>query len=119
MSVSLSRAARRRARGTPAAPDPLTRRRGDLCRPLDWMPEVHHPLGNGEAVIPDALLYYQRGPVDGEHGPMLRAFLEVDRATMGPERLAAKLTAYERLHRYVPAVPGRRDLMPGGTTSGL
>ncbi|MEU3620767.1 hypothetical protein ABZ725_52360 [Streptomyces sp. NPDC006872] len=27
---------------------------------------------------------------------------------MGPERLAAKLTAYERLHRYVPVVPGRR-----------
>jgi hypothetical protein len=35
---------------------------------------------------------------------MLRAFVEVDRATMGPERLAAKLTAYERLYRYVPVV---------------
>ncbi|WEP01055.1 replication-relaxation family protein (plasmid) [Streptomyces sp. FXJ1.172] len=84
------------------------RRHGDLCRPLDWICEVHHPIGSGEAVIPDALLYYRRGPVDGEHGPMLRAFVEVDRATMGPERLAAKLTAYERLYRYVPAVPGRR-----------
>ncbi|MFJ9908682.1 replication-relaxation family protein [Streptomyces sp. NPDC101152] len=30
------------------------RRRGDVCRPLDWIPEVYHPLGNGEAVIPDA-----------------------------------------------------------------
>ncbi|MDH6436052.1 hypothetical protein M2158_004592 [Streptomyces sp. SAI-144] len=84
------------------------RRSGDMCRPLDWMTEVHHPIGNGEAVIPDALLYYQRGPVDGDGGPMLRAFVEVDRATMGPERLAAKLTSYARLHSYVPTVPGRR-----------
>ncbi|WP_316756062.1 replication-relaxation family protein [Streptomyces herbicida] len=81
------------------------RRRGDVCQPLDWIPEVHHPLGGGEAVIPDALLYY-RSSSDG--GSMLRAFVEVDRATMGPERLAAKLTAYARLHNYVPArMPGR------------
>ncbi len=33
---------------------------------------------------------------------MLRAFVEVDRATMGPERLAAKISAYERLYRHVP-----------------
>ncbi|MDH6522015.1 hypothetical protein M2163_000990 [Streptomyces sp. SAI-135] len=84
------------------------RRRGDVCRPLDWMTEVHHPAGRGEAVIPDALLYYRRGPAGGEGGPMLRAFVEVDRATMGPERLAAKLSAYARLHSYVPTVPGRR-----------
>jgi hypothetical protein len=36
---------------------------------------------------------------------MLRAFVEVDRATMGPERLAAKLGAYARLHQYVPTPP--------------
>ncbi|MEV6291366.1 replication-relaxation family protein [Streptomyces sp. NPDC051896] len=82
------------------------RRRGELCRPLDWLPEVYHPIGGGEAVIPDALMYYRRGPADGE-GSMLRAFVEVDRATMGPERLAAKLTAYARLYHYVPAAPGR------------
>lgn len=35
------------------------RRRGDLCQPLGWIPEVHHSLGAGEAVIPDALLYYR------------------------------------------------------------
>lgn len=87
------------------------RRRGDLCQPLDWIPEAHHPIGSGEAVIPDALLYYQRGPVDGDNGSMLRAFVEVDRATMGPERLAAKLNAYERLYRYAPAVPGRRPTL--------
>ncbi|MGW7256540.1 hypothetical protein [Streptomyces sp. NPDC054834] len=39
---------------------------------------------------------------------MLRAFVEVDRATIGPERLSVKLTSYARLHDYVPApVPGR------------
>ncbi|MFE1987647.1 replication-relaxation family protein [Streptomyces mirabilis] len=86
-------------------------RRGDVCRPLDWIPEVYHPIGSGEAVIPDALLYYRHGPADGDNGSMLRAFVEVDRATMGPERLTAKLTAYERLHRYVPAVPGRRPAL--------
>ncbi|MGW4823230.1 replication-relaxation family protein [Streptomyces sp. NPDC004227] len=84
------------------------RRRGELCRPLDWIPEVYHPIGGGEAVIPDALLFYRRGSQDGDGGSMLRAFVEVDRATMGPERLAAKLPVYERLYRYVPAVPGRR-----------
>ncbi|WRZ45958.1 replication-relaxation family protein [Streptomyces sp. NBC_01314] len=87
------------------------RRRGDVCEPMDWIPEVHHPIGSGEAVIPDALLYYRRGPVDGDNGSMLRAFVEVDRPTMGPERLAAKLTAYERLHCYVPVFPGRRPTL--------
>ncbi|MFC7015989.1 replication-relaxation family protein [Streptomyces viridiviolaceus] len=54
------------------------RRRGALCRPLDWTPEVHHPLGSGEAVIPDALLYYRHGAKGNEDGTMLRAFVEVD-----------------------------------------
>ncbi|MFI9604801.1 replication-relaxation family protein [Streptomyces sp. NPDC052043] len=85
------------------------RRRGELCRPLDWIPEVYHRIGSGEAVIPDALLYYRRSHEGGE-GAMLRAFVEVDRATMGPERLAAKLHSYARLHRYMPApAPGRRQ----------
>ncbi|WP_051845260.1 replication-relaxation family protein [Streptomyces sp. NRRL S-813] len=85
------------------------RRRGELCRPLDWIPEVYHAVGGGEAVIPDALLYYRSGREGGE-GAMLRAFVEVDRATMGPERLAAKLNSYARLHHHVPAAaPGRRQ----------
>ncbi|MFI6662962.1 replication-relaxation family protein [Streptomyces sp. NPDC050523] len=83
------------------------RRRGELFRPLDWLPEVYHPIGGGEAVIPDAVLYYRHGPADGD-GAMVRAFVEVDRATMGPERLAAKLLAYARLYHYVPTPPGRR-----------
>lgn len=71
------------------------RRRGKPCHPMGWIPEVHHSIGSGEAVIPDALLYYQRGPADGDNGSML----------------AAKLSAYERLYRYVPAVPGRRPTL--------
>ncbi|MEU3343158.1 hypothetical protein [Streptomyces sp. NPDC006668] len=64
--------------------------------------------------MPDALLYYRRGGDGGEGGSMLRAFVEVDRATMGPERLAAKLTAHARLHDYVPMPVGRpRRLVTG------
>ncbi|MHB9847630.1 hypothetical protein ACSYGO_00060 [Streptomyces krungchingensis] len=35
------------------------------------------------------------------------AVIEVDRATMGPERLSAKIGAYERLYRYTPVPFGR------------
>ncbi|MGX1546961.1 hypothetical protein [Streptomyces adustus] len=47
-------------------------------------------------------------------GSMLRAFVEVDRATMGPERLAAKLTAYTRLHAYIPMAPQVQHRQAGG-----
>ncbi|MFF4764443.1 replication-relaxation family protein [Streptomyces sp. NPDC001292] len=65
------------------------------------------PSGGGEAVIPDALMFYRRGREGGE-GAMLRAFVEVDRATMGSERLSAKLSSYARLHCYVPVPVARR-----------
>ncbi|QKV98386.1 hypothetical protein [Streptomyces sp. NA02536] len=95
-----------------------------VCRPLDRIPEVHHPLGGGEAVIPDAPFYDQRhtadctdnanrtshmdgaggaDETDARGGVMLRAFVEVDRATKGPERLAAKPSSYARPHSYAPA----------------
>ncbi|MFE6553719.1 replication-relaxation family protein [Streptomyces sp. NPDC057746] len=83
------------------------RRRGDVCQPLDWIPEVYHSLGSGEALIPDALFYYRRQAKERDGWSMLRAFVEVDRATMGPERLAAKISAYERLYRHVPVAVGR------------
>ncbi len=91
-------------------------------------------LGGGEAVIPNALLHYQRrtgrtdstdgaGHTDGTDGGngdgnevrggvMLRALVEANRATMGPERLAAKLTAYARLHRYTPTPVARQRQQP-------
>ncbi|MER7929657.1 hypothetical protein ABTY96_42070 [Streptomyces sp. NPDC096057] len=60
---------------------------------------------------PRAHLYYRDGGEDHDAWSMLRAFVEVDRATMGPERLAAKLTAHERLHRHVPVIPGNRPTL--------
>lgn len=60
------------------------RERGDICQPLDWIPEVYHSLGGGEAVIPDALLYYRKSAGEEDEGSMLRAFVEVDRATWDP-----------------------------------
>ncbi|MDQ0401462.1 replication-relaxation family protein [Streptomyces sp. NPDC000349] len=98
------------------------RRRRDACQPLDWIPEVHHSLGSGKAVVPDALLYYRsRGTGGEDSGSMLRAFVEVDRGTMGPERLAAKLGAYARLYQYVPALmpPSRLGTGVAPTTTML
>ncbi|MFF3489620.1 hypothetical protein ACFYXC_41355 [Streptomyces sp. NPDC002701] len=59
-------------------------------------------------MIPNALVYYRtRETGRAEGGVMLQAFVEVDRATMGPERLAAKVGAHARLYLYIP-VPGGR-----------
>ncbi|MFF7130494.1 replication-relaxation family protein [Streptomyces sp. NPDC008240] len=81
------------------------RRRGDEHGHLDWTPEMSHPLGDGEKVIPDAVMHYT---VTGEdQRTKLRAFVEVDRATMGSERLAAKLIEYARLWSYAPQPVGR------------
>lgn len=91
------------------------RRRGDVCQPLDWIPEVHHPIGSGEAVIPDALLFYRRGPVDAG-GSMLRAFVEVDRATMGPE---PSPPSSPRTNASTTTCPRCRDAgEPPGTSGG-
>ncbi|CAM5549696.1 hypothetical protein SALBM311S_12563 [Streptomyces alboniger] len=65
----------------------------DQCR---W-PECSFSA-RGPAVARGHLGYRTGGSV----GAMLRVFVEVDRTTMGPERLAAKITAYARLHAYIP-----------------
>ncbi|MGX4694925.1 hypothetical protein [Streptomyces sp. JNUCC 63] len=67
----------------------------------------------------------RRGRDGGAGGAMLRAFVEVDQATTGPERLAAKVSAYARLYHYTPVPVARRRLagqeewrrryVPGGT----
>lgn len=81
------------------------RRRGDEHGHLDWTPEMSHPVGDGEKVIPDAVMHYT---VTGEdQRTKLRAFVEVDRATMSSERLAAKLIEYARLWSYEPQAVGR------------
>lgn len=77
---------------------------------LDWTPEVAHRLSDqagGPRLISDALL---RCVVPrGTKRVLVRAFLELDRATMSVERLADKLTAYSRYYAFSPGVgsPGR------------
>ncbi|GHA47942.1 hypothetical protein GCM10010329_82960 [Streptomyces spiroverticillatus] len=81
--------------------------RGDEHGYLDWTPEVAHPLPDGERLIADALLHYTVTQDDVRS--KLRAFIEVDRATMSAERLASKLIEYARFHSYQPVQPGRRS----------
>ncbi|GGM20657.1 hypothetical protein GCM10010129_76240 [Streptomyces fumigatiscleroticus] len=81
------------------------RRRGDEHGHLDWAPEVSHQLSDGERVIADALLHYTL--IDSGRRTKLRAFVEVDRATMASERLASKLIEYARLWSYEPQPAGR------------
>ncbi|MFJ2745430.1 replication-relaxation family protein [Streptomyces sp. NPDC087440] len=82
------------------------RQRGDEHGFLDWTPEVAHQLSDGERLIADALLRYT--VTQGEVRSKLRAFVEVDRATMSSERLASKLIEYARFRTYEPVQPGRR-----------
>ncbi|MEU6511009.1 replication-relaxation family protein [Streptomyces sp. NPDC046942] len=87
------------------------RRRGDEHGPLDWTPEVFHAIGDGERVVADAVLHYTL--IDGQQRRKLRAFIEVDRATMSSERLAAKLIEYARLWAYEPQPISRRRQTAG------
>ncbi|MFC9624403.1 replication-relaxation family protein [Streptomyces sp. NPDC056930] len=82
------------------------RRRGDEHGHLDWTPEVSHPLSDGEKIIADAVMHYTLVGV-GQRAK-LRAFVEVDRATMVSERLASKLIEYARLWSYDPQPVGRQ-----------
>ncbi|GGQ97944.1 replication-relaxation family protein [Streptomyces asoensis] len=82
------------------------RRHGDEHGPLDWTPEVSHPLGDGERLIADAVLRYTLNR--GEQRTKLRAFAEIDRSTMGSERLASKLIEYARLWSCQSQPAGRR-----------
>ena len=85
------------------------RERGDECGPLAWRHEVVHSLGRPpgqrrpELLIADALLTYQQnGP--GDEVSFHYRFVELDRATMGAERLVEQLTRYPRLYnRTLPA----------------
>jgi len=81
------------------------RRRGDEHGHLDWTPEVAHPLSDGERIIADAVMHYTL--ISDDERTKLRAFVEVDRTTMGSERLASKLIEYARLWSYEPQPIGR------------
>jgi hypothetical protein len=68
-------------------------------------PEVHYSVGGGEAVIPDALVFYQRGS-DCDWS-MPRAFVEVDRATIAP-CASGRCRLYGRGRRPSAAAAGAR-----------
>jgi Replication-relaxation len=77
------------------------RRRGDDFGPLSWRHEVAHPLTRGRGrrrrqLIADAVLTYL---VVGEAEVAVeQRFLELDRATLPVDRLAAGLARYAQLH---------------------
>lgn len=77
------------------------RGRGDEFGPLSWRHEVVHPLPRGRAgrrsLVADAVLTYLR--VEDEEVVVEQGFLELDRATLSVDRLAAELGRYARLHR--------------------
>jgi hypothetical protein len=93
------------------------RKRGDEHGHLDWTPEVSHPLSDGEKIITDAVMHYTL--IGDDQRTKLRAFVEVDRATMGSERLASKLIEYARLWSYEPQPMGRQRSRPSAVAGAV
>jgi hypothetical protein len=76
------------------------RKRGDECGPLAWRHEVVHRLGygrRGRSLFADAVLTYVR--LTTSEVVVEQRFLELDRATLSVDRLAAELARYGRLLR--------------------
>jgi Replication-relaxation len=78
------------------------RGRGDEFGPFAWRQEVSHPLNYGRgrrrrALIADAVFTYLR--LDGSGVAIEQRFLEIDRATLSVDRLAAELVRYAELYR--------------------
>jgi hypothetical protein len=78
------------------------RQHGDEFAPTSWRHEVGHPLNAGRgqrrrALYADALLTYVR--LSAEEVVVEQRFLELDRATLSIERLAAQLSRYADLYR--------------------
>lgn len=78
------------------------RERGDEFGPFSWRHEVSHPLSRGRgrrrrALVADAAFTYLL--LDGEGVAIEQRFLELDRATLSVDRLAAELARYAELHR--------------------
>lgn len=73
------------------------RQRGDDCGPLAWRHEVPHRLGHGRragTLFADAVLTYLR--LTESEVVVEQRFLELDRATLSVDRLAAELARYGR-----------------------
>jgi Replication-relaxation len=75
------------------------RERGDEFGPLSWRHEVFHRLGRGrgQTLFADAVLTYLR--LTEEEVVVEQRFLELDRATLSVDRLAAELARYAQLYR--------------------
>jgi DNA-binding MarR family transcriptional regulator len=76
--------------------------RGDDFGPLAWRHEVYHPLSRGRgrrrrSLVADAVFTYLRQ--EGSEIAIEQRFLELDRATLTVDRLAAELARYAELHR--------------------
>jgi hypothetical protein len=76
--------------------------RGDDFGPLAWRHEVFHPISRGRgrrrrSLVADAAFTYLREV--GEGIAIEQRFLEVDRATLSVDRLAAELARYAELYR--------------------
>lgn len=93
------------------------RDRGHEHGPLDWTPEVSHPIGENTRLTADAVLHYTLTST-GQR-TKLRAFIEVDRTTMSSERLATKLIDYARLWSYEPQPVGRQHARTSAGSSPL
>jgi hypothetical protein len=93
------------------------REREDECGPFAWRHEIAHPIGpppgrrRPEQLIADAVLTYQLNAPDGS-AQFPTHFLELDRATIPVEELAAKLARYVRLHKYALAPEPGEEPMP-------
>jgi hypothetical protein len=80
-------------------------RDGDGCGPLSWRHEIAHPYIAGRGrngahlLIADALLSYLQAAPD-ESLILHQRFIELDRGTIPPEQLAAKLARYAQLNHY-------------------
>lgn len=86
--------------------------RGDDYGPLAWRHEVYHLLSHGRgrrrrSLVADAVFTYLRQ--DGSEIAIEQRFLELDRATLSVDRLAAELARYAELHR-AKEVKGREPL---------
>lgn len=83
------------------------RERGDEFGPLSWRHEVPHPLGGPgdrhrrRSLFADAVLTYLR--LTDEQIVVEQRFLELDRATMSVDSLAAELGRYAQLYRAAGA----------------
>jgi Replication-relaxation len=92
------------------------RERGDECGPSAWRHEIAHPLRQptshrrAEQLVADAVLTYQH--VQPEQITFAYAFVELDRATMPVDALAAKLARYAQLHEHSRAVDGDGEAVP-------